>query len=253
MARAPEADWSTSYSDPTQLDDFTLDKMNGPFSDEVRKAHSLKYVADGGDMQAAFEYGMQNYNWSILLSNRGVAVHYLKLAADGGHREAQFVLARMLETGELGVSADATRSAYYYKLAADGGHGGAQSKLAVDRYTRLMASGEATQEDKRNASLYFKEAADRGDKNAQWSYGRMLYEGDGIRARKTMAADYLRTAADQGVAGAQFLFGRQLDEGDGIRMDNQLAGQYLKMAADNHYPGADVAYREWRARDDSDL
>ena len=54
------------------------------------------------------------------------------------------------------------------------------------------------------AARYMKQAADRGNKDAQFRYGDLTRTGKGIKRNAKDAARYYKMAADQGHAQAQY-------------------------------------------------
>jgi uncharacterized protein len=86
----------------------------------------------------------------------------------------------------------------------------------------------------------FREAADRGDAQAQFNLGRMFSHGEGVPVDYGAALSWYRKAASQGNAGAQFSLGLMYQLGQGVPRDiAEAMGWYLK-AAQQGYASAQV-------------
>lgn len=69
------------------------------------------------------------------------------------------------------------------------------------------------------AKLYFKMAADKGDKTAMCNYGNMLRDGIGVDKDEPEACKYYKMAADKGHVEAMNNYGCMLHDGIGIKID----------------------------------
>jgi TPR repeat protein len=78
----------------------------------------LTEVAETGNAQAQYEYGLRFSSGEVISMNIGLAAYYFKLAADQGLAQAQSNYGFCLHNGE-GVSIDMRSAAHYFKLAAD--------------------------------------------------------------------------------------------------------------------------------------
>lgn len=67
----------------------------------------------------------------------------------------------------------------YYKISAD-----KVNANAMNRYARLLYTGEGVKENKKEAARYFKMSDERGNKNAMRNYSDLLNNSDEIEANK---------------------------------------------------------------------
>ena len=186
----------------------------------------VKALADKGDAEAQFNYGLYLENGYGVSVDLASAARYYKLAADQGHAKARFNYGNCLRTGS-GVSVDLSSAARYYKLAADQGLASAQFN-----YGLCLARGSGVPVDLLAAACYYKLAADQGVAQGQLCYGLCLDEGSGVPVDHVSAARYYKHAADQGFAMAQFNYGLCLARGYGVPVDLVSAARYLKFSAD---------------------
>lgn len=88
-------------------------------------------AADGGDARGMHAYGMYLFDGVGGDQNRGEALEWLERAAEAGLVDSQYNVAKLYETGDVGISPDTTEAYKWYLIAARAGDGDAQS--AVER------------------------------------------------------------------------------------------------------------------------
>ena len=71
----------------------------------------------------------------------------------------------------------------------------------------------------------WREAAERGDAQAQYLLGFMYASGEGVSGDDVEAVKWLRKAAEQGHAGAQYNLGVMYGNGDGVAEDDAEAAE----------------------------
>ncbi len=112
---------------------------------------------------------------------------------------------------------------------------GLQYKYAVVLYN---------DKDFKEARQYFKQAADRGHREAQHKYAFVLYKGEGGDKDLPLARHYFQLAAGQGYVKAQYMYAEMLCAREGGDEDLSLARENYRMAAEggNEYAEHEYAY-----------
>ena len=96
-------------------------------------------AADGGDARGMHAYGMYLFDGVGGSQNRGEALNWLERAAGRGLVDSQYNVAKLYETGDVGIAPDLTQAYKWYLIAARAGDTDARS--AVERLrTSLPAS-----------------------------------------------------------------------------------------------------------------
>lgn len=102
----------------------------------------------------------------------------------------------------------------------------------------------------KEAFVLYKEAAERGDRDAQNNVGTMYLEGMGTKRDVQEAVRWYRVAADLGHPVAQYNLSVRLRVGDGVDLDWEESAKWLTAASENGYVEAlndlGVAYRYGR-------
>jgi len=86
-----------------------------------------------------------------------------------------------------------------------------------------------------------KEAAKRGEADAQHMLGLLYRAGDGVKQNYTKAKEYLEQAGKQGHAEAQYALGVLYKAGDGAKQDYEKAKEYFEQAAKQGHVKAQYA------------
>ena len=77
-----------------------------------------------------------------------------------------------------------------------------------------------------------RQAAERGDADAQFTLGLLYSEGWGVSRDDAAAVGWFRRAAEQGHADAQYLLGGSYALGQGVAQDDAEAARWLRRAAE---------------------
>jgi len=112
-------------------------------------------------------------------------------------------------------------------------------------YASAVQAGDAENrntagEDKELAEAfsYFRNEAQRGDADAQFTLGKMYSKGVGVAQDYKEAVRWYRLAAAQGVPGAQVNLGNMYSKGQGVAQDYAEAVRVYKVAAAQGHPQA---------------
>ena len=154
------------------------------------------------------------------------ALFELKPLAEQGNAQAQFILARMHETGQ-GVAQDYKETVKWYRLAADQGYAEAQSNLGW-----MYEMGQGVAKDYKEALKWYRLAADQGDAKAQSNLGVMYSTGQGVAQDYKEALKWNRLAADQGYVG-QFNLGLMYKNGQGVAKSRVIAFAMFNLSGAN--------------------
>ncbi|WP_414718645.1 tetratricopeptide repeat protein [Trinickia sp.] len=93
-----------------------------------------------------------------------------------------------------------------------------------------------------NAALKeFRDAAERGNRLAQFNYAMMLLNGEGTPANVDEGRKWLRKAADANMSHAQYVYGRMYDDGDFVSRDPTEAHRWFIKAAQQGHIQAELA------------
>lgn len=137
-------------------------------------ALELKRRADGGDIEAQFQYGVILAG-EAELDAPGAHLDYLMKAAEAGHAAAQNEIGNALELGNWGLTKDIAAAIPWYEKAAAAGDSLGQFNLA----TYYRDGDFVEQNDQRAASLFF-QSAQQGYAAAQFNFYLLAREGVGV-------------------------------------------------------------------------
>lgn len=107
---------------------------------------------------------------------------------------------------------------------------------AADIFDRGYALYEAG--DYEGAVPILKEAAEQGNKFAQFFLGLCFKQGLGTAQNYEEAAGWLQAAAEQGIMGAQYELVFLYFDGNGVSQDMEKAMQWFRLAAEQGHPDA---------------
>lgn len=96
--------------------------------------------------------------------------------------------------------------------------------------------GEGVPRDSVLGVVWCRKAADKGHPKAQFHLGWRYSDGDGVPKDDAQAAVWYRRAADQGDADGQCALGDILSKGEGVPQDDAAAAAWYRKAADQGYP-----------------
>ncbi|MBS1102526.1 SEL1-like repeat protein [Gluconobacter sp. Dm-62] len=139
-----------------------------------REAARWMQKAADGVVNAQYHYG------KMLLEGRGVqpdptqALYWMEKAADAGMADAQVAVAGLLVDGRINGRRDHEKALTFYRNAAESGNVDAMFSLAA-----MYGGGHDVPENRPQAQLWFRKAAQRGNGLAQMMLGRYLIRGLG--------------------------------------------------------------------------
>jgi tetratricopeptide (TPR) repeat protein len=100
------------------------------------------------------------------------------------------------------------------------------------------ASGTGVTKDYTQAVSWFRKAAEQGYAEAQCNLGLRYANGEGVTKDQTQAMSWFRKAAEQGYAVAQFNLGISYEYGKGVTKDLTQAVSWYRKAAEKGYANA---------------
>jgi TPR repeat protein len=158
-------------------------------------------------------------------------------------------LADLEEAAGLGVVNAQLRLAEIYQDGADGveadpvqaAHwarqaaekGNAQAQCALGSYYDF---GMGVEQDQTEAIRWYMLAAAQGDLPAAYNLGLSYLRGEGVEANGLEAFRYFQQAAQGGMAQAEYKLGGLYDAGIGVELDAEIAAQWYRKAADQGLP-----------------
>jgi TPR repeat protein len=144
------------------------------------------------------------------------------------------MMKRTLSTFALATACALASAAYAQNAAPEQGQAAAdpETQTAVADYN---AGNFAA------ALKEFHEAADHGNRLAQFNYAMMLLNGEGTAANVDEGRKWLRKAADQNMSHAQYVYGRMYDDGDFVARDPAQAHEWFLKAAQQGHVQAELA------------
>jgi TPR repeat protein len=155
---------------------------------------------------------------------RAEAIALFQCAAEMGHRQAALRFAQCLRYG-VGTAPDAAAAQQWFFKAS----GLLDAKIAL---ADMLFFGEAGASRKREAFRWYQMAAEQGDDAyAMYSAGYCLLHGVGTAADPRGGIRWMREAATRGEVDAQYELGCAYFHGLGIAANPQLAQQWLSAAA----------------------
>jgi uncharacterized protein len=129
----------------------------------------------------------------------------------------------------LGVAASSGAAAQASHAQPDPGH---ETASAIADYN----AG-----DLRAALVQFRDAAERGDRLAEFNYAMMMLTGEGVTANVPEGLRWLRQAADAGMSHAQYVYGTMFDDGQFVTRDPAQAHRWFLKAAQQGHVQAELA------------
>ena len=115
------------------------------------------------------------------------------LRANDGDPSAQFVLGKIFDYGNGGVTQNQEVAVRWYMRAAEQGYPGAQFNLG-----NCYQLGEGVKEDKSQAVYWYRQAALQGDADSQYMLGLCYASGEGITKSTPKAIEWLQKSSHQG-------------------------------------------------------
>lgn len=115
------------------------------------------------------------------------------LRANDGDPSAQFVLGKIFDYGNGGVTQNQEVAVRWYLRAAEQGYPGAQFNLG-----NCYQLGEGVKEDKAQAVYWYRQAALQGDADSQYMLGLCYASGEGVTKSTPKAIEWLQKSSNQG-------------------------------------------------------
>lgn len=233
--------------------------------DKVAALKTLEDRAERGDPEAQFELAMLYFKGLGVEQDFNKGRLWLLTSANNGHTHAQL----QLGIGFGAISKSREERLHWLRLAAarEGFHAEmAQQILADDLYNRPDQIEEALalyrklgqarsprsaapaliklarhydglpgDNNQKQAFDFYRQAADKGDHDAEFEAGMRYYEGKGTAQDRPAAVEYFRRTANGGLAHAQHNLGVLYRNGDGVDSDPAQAVAWYRKAADQDY------------------
>ena len=194
------------------------------------QAHLLPYlktVAESGDAQAQFQFGVCYRGGYGVKKDEAEAVKWWREAAEQGFVKAQYNLGSCYANG-IGVSQNRPEAAKWWRKAAEQGDAKSQCGLGISYYY-----GYVETKDYAEAVKWYRKAAEQGLAMAQFQLGWCYSQGDGVPKDYAEAVKWYRKAAEQGDANAQSMMGVFYHYGEGgITQDYAEAVKWYRKAAE---------------------
>jgi len=240
------------------LEDAIAANARGDYATAMRL---LRPLAEQGNANAQESLG-KIYEWGKgVPQDKAEAAKWYAKAAEGyreaaerGNTDAQYKLGDMYYFGQ-GVPENCAEAVRWYRQAAEQGNTDAQVNLGnmytpTRTYSRVLSalrkSGPCVPQDEAEAAKWFskaaegyREAADRGNADAQDKLGSMYASGEGVPQDKAEAAKWFakaaegyREAAERGNADAQYKLGGMYTSGSSVPRNYTEAVKWFRKAAE---------------------
>jgi len=154
--------------------------------------------------------------------NFGQAMSWYLKAAEAGNAKAQYLLARMLDTGAR-AAPDPAGAAKWYRAAALQGHSEAAFHMGEVYYRGIGVARDFTE-----AANWYQRAARAGSGPAQFNLALMVERGQGVKRDAKLAADLYLRAANAGLVPAQLNLALMYAAGNGVTLDPVQAMMWLR-------------------------
>lgn len=169
-------------------------------------------------------------------------VALLQKAASTGYPPAVYALANWHLHGK-GVKKDRKQAVRLLKKAAAREYPAAEYDLAVSY--ELGKGG--LPKDPKTAFVWYRRAANNGDRDAMTEVGRCYYHGIGTKKDLAKAVAWYSKAADLGDSDAKYALGVAYEYGEGVEKNLRTARQWYKEAAEQGDAEAAKALAELEA------
>ncbi len=120
--------------------------------------------------------------------------------AKSGDPSAQFVVGKVLDYGNDGVTQNQEEAVGWYRRAAEQGYPGAQFNMGS-----CYQLGEGVKEDKGQAVYWYRRAAIQGDADSQYMLGLCYARGEGVATNSSKAIAWFKKSSRQGHRLAQHI------------------------------------------------
>ncbi len=195
----------------------------GGVVDEALAIRWLERAAAKGHSLAHLTLGLLLLEQPLAVRDMARVVTSLTYAARAGEVLAMYRLGELQRTGD-GIPVNSVMAETWLRRAAVKG-----SVPALVSLVRLLSALEYP--DYLTAAQLCREAADRGDAEAEYLMGVLCLEGRGVEPDATDAVRWFERAAKQGFVGAFERLGALYAEGRGVAQDYAAAAHWFGRAA----------------------
>jgi TPR repeat protein len=199
-----------------------FDTGKGVTKDATQAFQWFLSAARQADPQAQLQVGLRCLSGRGTEINLHEAIHWLRLAAESGVAKAQWNLGALYASGAENLERDLKLAFDWCQKAAEQAFVPAQATLGV--IYALTGHHE-------KALLYWAQAAEAGDAEAQYNLALMFAKGTVVTKDPAKAFDYFLKAACQGLAQAQGRVGLMYAQGDGVPHDPIEAHKWFEIAS----------------------
>jgi TPR repeat protein len=199
----------------------------------------LERLAKGGNIRAQAELGSAYRNGIGVTRNYSTAFYWLNKASITNDSEAQFQLAILYSEGN-GVLPSDKISAEWLQKAANSGH--EKARKVLPKAQEIASQHIKASEDATKKVEEIKQAAKKGDIEAQRELANYHIEGIGVTPDAKQAVEWYTKAANQGDPIAMRQLGVLFDKGRGIPVDYKEAANWYRAAAEKSDAQAQYNY-----------
>jgi TPR repeat protein len=153
----------------------------------------------------------------------------IRAKAEEGDAQSQFELAKVLDSGGLGVAKDEAEAVKWLRKAAEQDYANAQCNLGCCYY-----NGQGVAKDYVAAFRWFREAAGQHVAAAQFNLGLCYFNDRGVAKNEVEAVKWCRRAAEQNFVQAQNDLGLCYARGQGVAKDAVEAVKWYRRAAEQN-------------------
>lgn len=118
---------------------------------------------------------------------------YERAMINAGDPSAQFVIGKIYDYGNGGVTQNQEVAVRWYRRAAEQGYPGAQFNMG-----NCCQLGEGVEQNKEEAVYWYRQAARQGDADSQYMLGLCYASGDGVAKNARKAIEWFKEASRQG-------------------------------------------------------
>lgn len=190
--------------------------------DYQKAYHEWKAAADAGQAEAQFDLGVLYAKGLGVSRDLPEAASWYRKAAEQGNAEAQFALGQMYARG-WGVPRDIADAIRWMEMASSVDSDGPPTDWLTDE-------GYGIEQDPEQAAYWYRQAADHGHPEAQYSLARLYASGKGVKKDEEQAERWVSASAGQGFAPAMADLGRRFANGVGAARDDKRAYLWLTLA-----------------------
>jgi uncharacterized protein len=154
------------------------------------------------------------------------AAKWYREAALVGNLEAQFRLAKLVNKGAPGLSADKSTSLKLLQSAASAGHAASQNMFGL-----MLQNGDGVAKDEKAAANWYRKAADQKFGVAETNLGVLYLKGLGVERSLPEAFKLFSNGAEHGDGWGMNNLGGMYEMGWGTTKDMAKAQEYYTKAA----------------------